>query len=521
MTKGIRMKHYKNELLQVALDINSGITEQDRFDRLLAAIQNLMQCDASALLFYKEQNFIPLAINGLSEDVLGRRFAINQHPRFEAIARAGDIVRFPKDSDLADPYDGLIPNHEGNLEVHACIGLPLMHNEHLIGAITIDAFNPDLFDQFEDDNLRLLSALASNSLQMALLVDKLEKGTDLHLIPSSNKQPVVSKHEIIGKSAVIEELKSQIEAVAATDLSVLILGDTGVGKELVAHGIYNQSMRSKEAFVYLNCAALPESVAESELFGHIKGAFTGAISNRKGKFELANKGTLFLDEIGELSLVLQAKLLRALQYGDIQRVGDDNNIKVDVRIIAATNRVLHEEVKANRFRGDLYHRLSVFPIFVPALKERGKDIILLAGFFAERCQHKLNVLSIRLDNSIHSLLLNHAWEGNVRELEHAINRAAVIAKVETDQLHIVLLKHHFLFALNNEAVSSNQSIEQPKDIDMGGFDKLTLKEAIDQFKQQFVKQAYQDNALKLSTTAKQLGIYPTNLHRLLKRLNIK
>lgn len=516
------MAFYQDQWLQVALDITSGISEQDRFERLLATIRTMLKCDASALLLYQDQNFIPLAINGLSEDVLGRRFAIEKHPRFEAIARAGDVVRFPVDSGLADPYDGLIPNHQGNLEVHACIGLPLLYNERLIGAITIDAFDPSQFNHFDDDNLRLISALASNSLHTALLMEKLEKGSAVNTQQHRSKQLSSDKHEMIGNSSNMLELKQHIQAVSQTDLSVLVMGETGVGKELVAHSIYRQSHRNQEPFVYLNCAALPESVAESELFGHVKGAFTGAISNRKGKFELANKGTLFLDEVGELSLALQAKLLRALQYGDIQRVGDDRNIKVDVRIIAATNRILHEEVKAEKFRADLYHRLSVFPIFVPPLRERDKDVILLAGFFAERCQHKLNVVSIRLSAAIHPLLLKHRWEGNVRELEHTINRAAVIAKAESSQVHLTLEPRHFQLTATSatHAETTNLPTQVPLAID-SSYQDLSLKEATEQFKLQFVGKAYQDNGQKLSITAKKLGMYPANLHRLLKRLNLK
>ncbi|MFA0439740.1 nitric oxide reductase transcription regulator [Vibrio sp. 10N.286.49.C2] len=519
------MVQYSSELLQVTLDITSGISEQDRFERLLETIRTMLQCDASALLLYKDQNFIPLATSGLSSDVLGRRFAIEHHPRFEAIARAGDIVRFPPDSELPDPYDGLIPNHDGNLEVHACVGLPLMHDERLIGAVTIDAFEPRQFDQFGENHLRLISALASNSLHMALLVEKLEAQSGIKANQSQPRRFSSEKQDIIGQSSSMSALKSHISAVAETDLSVLIMGETGVGKELVAQSIFAQSKRSEEAFVYLNCAALPESVAESELFGHIKGAFTGAISNRKGKFELANKGTLFLDEIGELSLGLQAKLLRALQYGDIQRVGEDRNIKVDVRIIAATNRVIHEEVKEGRFRADLYHRLSVFPVFVPPLRERDRDVILLAGFFAERSQHLLNAASIQLDSNLLPLLQRHPWQGNVRELEHAISRAAVIAKAETNDAHLVLKPHHFLLSGEQHGVemgkTDNMDSNASDSIEMTEFSRLTLKEASEAFQLQFVQQAYQDNEQKLSATAKQLGIYPANLHRLLKKLNLK
>ena len=366
-------------------------------------------------------------------------------------------------------------------------------------------------------------------------MEKLERNAGLPSNTSRTSPLNLSKQDMIGQSQSILTLKSHIDAVASTDLSVLIMGETGVGKELVAHAIFRQSQRNKQPFVYLNCAALPESVAESELFGHIKGAFTGAISNRKGKFELANKGTLFLDEIGELSLTLQAKLLRALQYGDIQRVGDDSNIKVDVRIIAATNRVMHEEVKKGNMRSDLYHRLSVFPIFVPPLRERGDDVILLAGFFAERSSHKLNVASIQIDNSVLPLLHDHAWEGNVRELEHAIYRAAVIAKSESNEAHISIRPNHFHFqkeSYQSEAISlstqilplskQEQSITDLQTNELHDIVKEggTLKEIMEQFQYQVVQKVYLENNKKLSITAKQLGMFPANLHRLLKRLNL-
>lgn len=197
---------------------------------------------------------------------------------------------------MPDPYDGLIPNHDHKLEVHSCIGLPLLQDDRLIGAVTIDAFDPTQFDSLKDKELRLISALAANSLHTALLMDQLESNVGVTQAPKHSRLKH-SKQSFVGQSQAMLELKSQIEAVANTDLSVLVMGETGVGKELVAHAIHSQSARKDETLVYLNCAALPESVAESELFGHIKGAFTGAISNRKGKFELANKGTLFLDEV--------------------------------------------------------------------------------------------------------------------------------------------------------------------------------------------------------------------------------
>lgn len=395
--------------------------------------------------------------------MLGRQFHIDEHPRLEAIARAGDIVRFPHDSDLPDPYDGLIPSHQGNLHVHACIGLPLIANESLIGALTIDGFDPHQFDQFSDDELRVISALAAASLHTALLMERLESQAVNIPQPQgttnlqTGKLPQAGQVEMIGKSKAMEELRNHIQAVAATELTVLITGETGVGKELIAASIHQASHRSQQPLVYLNCAALPESVAESELFGHVKGAFTGAISDRKGKFEMADGGTLFLDEVGELPLSLQAKLLRVLQYGDLQRVGDDSLLKVNTRIVAATNRLLHEEVKTGKFRADLYHRLSVFPIMAPPLRERGNDILLLAGFFMERCKGKLGIQSMRLSQEAVTELSLYSWPGNVRELEHAINRASVVARAESKGLDFVELQpQHFDFHAESHGALHSQ-----------------------------------------------------------------
>ncbi|WP_413283716.1 nitric oxide reductase transcriptional regulator NorR [Vibrio sp. MA40-2] len=528
------MSNLNREWAQIALDLTSGISDQDRFARLLSSIREVVKCDASALLYFQDQQFVPLAINGLYDDVLGRRFDIQQHPRLEAIARAGDIVRFPSDSDLPDPYDGLIPEHKHDLRVHSCIGLPLFVNDRLIGAITIDAFDPKQFDSFQNQDLRVISALAASSLNTALLMEQLENQVGFEPPVSSTNNKSIVPSEIIGDSDVMLQLKSHISAVADTDLSVLIMGETGVGKELVAAAIHAGSSRANKNLVYLNCAALPESVAESELFGHVKGAFTGAISNRKGKFELADNGTLFLDEIGELSLALQAKLLRVLQYGDIQRVGDDNNIKVNVRIVAATNRIMHEEVKAGRFRSDLYHRLSVFPIFVPPLRERNKDIILLSGFFAERCQHKLGMTNIKIDPLTSVLLQNHSWQGNVRELEHAINRAAVLARSETKSDIIVLLPNHFNLEKHtssstststensdlNPAINSLSSTNVSLSINLP-LQATDLKSATNEFQISLINHAYSQAGNNWAAAARLLKVDSGNLHRLMKRLGMK
>ncbi len=295
-------------------------------------------------------------------------------------------------------------------------------------------------------------------------------------------------------------------------MNVLIFGETGTGKELVAKAIHEASPRAVNPLVYLNCAALPESVAESELFGHVKGAFTGAISNRSGKFEMADNGTLFLDEIGELSLSLRAKLLRVLQYGDIQRVGDDRSLRVDVRVLAATNRDLREEVLAGNFRADLFHRLSVFPLTVPPLRERGDDVVLLAGFFCEQCRLKMGLSRVVLSPGARTHLLCYGWPGNVRELEHAIHRAVVLARATRSGDEVVIHARHF--ALHEETTPSVKPVI-PESVNEN------LREATDAFQRQMITRAPEQNNRRWAACARALEMDVANLHRLAKRLGLK
>ncbi|MBI5559514.1 MAG: sigma-54-dependent Fis family transcriptional regulator [Deltaproteobacteria bacterium] len=232
--------------------------------------------------------------------------------------------------------------------------------------------------------------------------------------------------EMIGKNKQMQQLFSLIEKVAPTSASVLITGESGTGKELVARAIHNNSPRFKDPFISVNCAALPESLLESELFGHEKGAFTGAIALRKGRFELADGGTLFLDEIGEMAISLQAKLLRILQEKTFQRVGGSSEQKADVRIVAATNKDLREEVETGRFREDLYYRLNVLHLHLPPLRERPDDIPLLAEHFVSKFARQLNKPGLKISSATLRFLTTLAWEGNIRELENTIERASIL-----------------------------------------------------------------------------------------------
>ncbi len=261
--------------------------------------------------------------------------------------------------------------------------------------------------------------------ELELLKNKLQE-ENIYL-----KQEIQIQHnfeEIISRSSQLNKVLKKLEQVAKTDSTVLILGETGTGKELIARAVHNISLRSKQPLVKVNCAALPASLIESELFGHEKGAFTGALTKKIGRFELANNGTIFLDEIGDLPLELQSKLLRVLQEGEFERLGNPQTIKVNVRIIAATNRKLEDEVKRGEFREDLYYRLNVFPLNVPPLRERDTDIPLLVNHFIDKYSKKIGREITKVPSRIMDALVKYSWPGNVRELENVIERAVILSE---------------------------------------------------------------------------------------------
>jgi Nif-specific regulatory protein len=243
---------------------------------------------------------------------------------------------------------------------------------------------------------------------------------------------------IIGHTQPMRRVFEQARLVAKWNTTVLIRGETGTGKELIANAIHYNSPRAKAPFVKLNCAALPENLLESELFGHEKGAFTGAMTQRKGRFEQADSGTLFLDEVGEVSAAFQSKLLRVLQEGEMERVGGNRTIKVDVRVIAATHRDLEGEVASGRFREDLYYRLNVMPIYLPSLRERMEDIPDIARFLVEKIAAQQS-RPLSLTDAALRVLMHHAWPGNVRELENCLERAAVLTEAEVIDRDAILL----------------------------------------------------------------------------------
>jgi Nif-specific regulatory protein len=292
---------------------------------------------------------------------------------------------------------------------------------------------------------------------------------------------------IIGTSSAMRGVYEMLSQVAPSDATVLITGESGTGKELIAAEVHRLSRRAASLLVKINCAALPESIIESELFGHEKGAFTGALNQRKGRFELADRGTLFLDEIGELSPQVQAKLLRVLQERELERVGGTGTIKVDVRLIAATNRNLEAEVKAGRFREDLYYRLNVFSLHAPPLRERKSDLILLADYFAEKYAEKNGKLIKRISTPALDLLTSYSWPGNVRELENCMERAVILS---TD----TVIHSYNLPPSLQSAVSTNT---EPT---------TTLEAALSRLEKELIVEALKIAGGNMAASARRLGI---------------
>jgi anaerobic nitric oxide reductase transcription regulator len=386
------------------------------------------------------------------------------------------------------------------------------------GVITMDAMQTGTFDQIDPIELRTFISLTEATVKAADRIDELQARVERGHRVARALIKEGSEVEMVGKSPVIKKLQEEVAVVAQSDLTVLIQGETGVGKELVARQVHAGSPRADYPMVYVNCAALPESIAESELFGHTKGAFTGATADRAGKFELADGGTLFLDEIGELSLTIQAKMLRAIQSGEIQRVGSDQPVRADVRIVAATNRDMQKEVSAGRFRADLYHRLTVYPLLVPPLRERGKDVLLIAGYFLENNQRRLSVNALRLSAAAKQALQHYAWPGNVRELAHLLSRAALkaVAKQGNTSGAVIIDTSHLdigdMEPAPAESVKTKRAIPRIK---------VSLKEAADQFQREVIEDSLKRHDGNLASAGHELGVSRSNFYRLLKRLELR
>uniref|UniRef100_A0A7C4AIK4 Sigma-54-dependent Fis family transcriptional regulator n=1 Tax=Thermodesulfovibrio aggregans TaxID=86166 RepID=A0A7C4AIK4_9BACT len=318
------------------------------------------------------------------------------------------------------------------------------------------------------------------------------------------RSSIFKKYELVGSSQVMKKIKDQIELIARGDSRVLILGESGTGKELVAKMIHSLSPRRNAPFVEVNCAAIPQELIESELFGHEKGAFTGAVEKKIGKFELANGGTLFLDEIGDMSLLTQAKLLRVIETQKFQRVGGTKDLTVNVRIISATNKNITDEIKKGNFREDLYYRLNVVPIYIPPLRERKDDIPELVNYFIDEFSREKGWKKKRIEDDAMKILQDYDWPGNVRELRNAIERLMIMTVSEVIKISDI----------------ENTGIIREKIKEKTYFAYQTLREARDAFERDFILKKLKENRWNMTKTAEDIGIERSNLYKKIKSLGI-
>lgn len=507
-----RILHAVHEL---TADLAAPRPEGGRAQPLIEKLGVALPCDAAVLMRWRQGRLVVVAAYGLAPELIGRSFIPAHHPRLQAICNAQGLQRFPAGTPLPDPFDGdLAVDSERDLAVHACMGIRLAADNEALGVLTFDALAPEAFAKVDDANVVLLAALAAATLRTETLESALAESTERQELLNREfaREGASREADLVGKSAALLALRDDIRLVAATDLAVLIHGETGTGKELVARSVHTRSTRAHQLLVHVNCAALPETIAESELFGHIKGAFTGATTDRPGKFELADHGTLFLDEIGELPLGLQTKLLRAIQQGEIQRVGADRLIHVDVRLIAATNRDLAAEVEAGRFRRDLYHRLNVYPILVPPLRDHKEDLGVLAGHFLEQARSRLGLQHIGLHPAALQTLAAYDWPGNVRELEHLLTRASLRAARHATGRVLIRPEH-----LDLQAAPTFD--DAPSGIP-SALPAIGLRQATERYQRVLIQTALDGSGANWAEAARRLKTDRANLVRLARRLGV-
>jgi Nif-specific regulatory protein len=379
----------------------------------------------------------------------------------------------------------------------ALLCAPLAGRDRVLGAIYVESGHGRVFVERHLDLTQAAAAIAALALDNLSYVDWL-RGENRRL-----RGPASISQGMVGESAVMKRMHAMIQRVAATSSTVLIRGESGTGKELCAQAIHAASARRDGPFVAINCATLSDTLLESELFGHEKGAFTGAVARKIGKVEAADKGTLFLDEIGELPLALQARLLRVLQEREVDRVGGTRPIAVDVRIVAATNRDLEAAMRTGRFREDLFHRLNVVTLAMPPLRERREDILLLARHFARTCAERVGRRVVGISEEARDALVRYDWPGNARQLSNAIERALVLG---TDELIRLEDLPDEVLAVRSPA----------RDADPESFHDTILAT-----KRALIRSAYQQARGDHQLAAARLGVHPNSLHRLIRNLGLK
>ncbi len=483
-----------NTLLRIANGIGSIRDREALTWQLLGMVFDVVPAERGAILFFSDgpENLESAIawdrVEGPGSPVRVSRSVVQSVLR----ERAGLLVR---DVDMDDCFSKA-PTLK-SLQIRSLVCVPLTSADRVTGVIYLDSRKST--QQFDQNHLQVMTGVANLT---SLALENIRHWEELREENRSLRAEIDLEHGMVGSSLRIREILDLIQRVAPTTSTVLIQGESGTGKELVARAIHSNSPRAERPFVAINCAALTESLLESELFGHEKGAFTGALTQKKGKIEVADGGTLFLDEISELALGLQAKLLRVLQEREFERVGGTRSIKADVRVLAATNRTLPDCVQDGSFRGDLFYRLNVVTITTPPLRDRRDDITALAESFVAKASNKCSIRKKRLSPAAQSLLMQYDWPGNVRELENAIERAMVLGAAEE------ILPEDLPDALSETSSSaSNLGAKY-----LGG-----VKES----KKQLVLQALEQANGYYVDAAKILGLHPNSLLRLVRNLGLK
>ena len=483
-----------NVLLDFSRTANSVLGLASLQEKVLEAVLQIVPADQGAIL---------LTDDGTTEfsSIVGRdrRLGANQpiHASQTILNRVlkENVAVLSNDVQSDDAYREV----ESLLErrVHSVLAVPLEVQGKMLGAMYLDASSPGV--RFDSDLLQLVTTLG-NITALAI-----ENARYLERLGGENRrlnEELSIHHSMVGESKAMHEVYGFVSRVAGRDSTVLITGESGTGKELVARAVHMNSARADKPFVAINCAAITETLLESELFGHERGAFTGAVSQKKGKLEIAEGGTVFLDEIGELALPMQAKLLRVLQEREFERVGGTRPIKLDVRLIAATNRDLKEGSRTGAFRSDLYYRLNVVSLHMPALRERRDDIPLLAAFFAAQHGEKVKRRVAGISPEARACLVGYDWPGNVRELENAIERAVVLGSTE------LILAEDLPDSILEESAAAGEPVN-------------ALAEGVREAKKDLIERAIEKAKGNYTEAAAILGVHPNHLFRLIRTLKLK
>jgi transcriptional regulator with GAF, ATPase, and Fis domain len=463
----------------------------DLLPALLDSVVALTQADKGFLLMFEDDKPTVRASRNLAPEV--QTHAEQDPGKLVSDSILKQVLARREPVLVADAlHDAAFSTAQSVIDLKLCsvMCVPLLEEGHLLGVLYLG--NDRIANLFDENHLRILTVFAGQAsliLQKARLLDRFRQDRDKYKAQAEDQR----FGDLIGSSPAMLDVFARVRKVAPTDVSVLITGETGTGKELIAREIHRRSNRAKGPFIAINCGAIPESLMESELFGHVRGAFTGAVATAVGKFQAANGGTIFLDEVGELPLSLQVKLLRVLQDRVVVKVGDTKPERIDVRVLAATNKTLEDEVRGQRFREDLYYRLNVVAVALPPVRERGEDLVTLANYFVRKYREEFNSPVTGFSPEALAAIRRFEWPGNVRQIENRIKKAMVLC---------------------------DGTLLGPQDLDLAPEDLapiLPLAQAKEEFQRKYVLEVLERNGGNRTKTAKDLGVDPRTIFRYLEK----